>query len=267
VRDSLYSGIIGQIEKQIKRQKTGKQKNDRSAALYTSDTGPFSKETDNRPRERLLRGGAASLSDHELLAVLLNTGIRGKNVAALAAELLELLNNEKGIPSVQDMQSLSGLGEGKACAVAAMLEFGRRRWGPAGTKIRHPQDIYDLLRHHADRRQERFLCLSLNGAHEVLALRIVSIGLINRTIVHPREVFADPISDRAAAVIVAHNHPSGQLKPSPEDDEITARLRAAAGVLGLNFLDHLIFTETAWFSYRQSGRIDKITPYTVPASV
>jgi DNA repair protein RadC len=82
--------------------------------------------------------------------------------------------------------------------------------------------------------------------------------------VHPREVFADPISDRAAAVIVAHNHPSGQLKPSPEDDEVTARLRAAAGVLGLNFLDHLIFTETAWFSYRQSGRIDKISSYAVP---
>ncbi|MDR2746892.1 MAG: DNA repair protein RadC [Treponema sp.] len=215
---------------------------------------------DNRPRERLLRGGASSLSDHELLAVLLNTGIRGKNVAALAGELLELLDREKDIPSVKDLRALAGLGDGKACAVAAMLEFGRRRWGAAGTRIRQPQDIHSLLRHHANRKQERFLCLSLNGAHEVLALRIVSIGLINRTIVHPREVFADPINDRAAAVIVAHNHPSGQLKPSPEDDEITTRLRAAAGVLGLNFLDHLIFTESDWFSYRQSGRLDRISP-------
>jgi DNA repair protein RadC len=202
------------------------------------------------------------------LAVLLNTGIRGKNVAALAAELLELLDREKDIPSVRDLRSLSGMGAGKACAVAAMLEFGRRRWGAAGAKIQQPQDIHGLLRHHADRKQERFLCLSLNGAHEVLALRIVSIGLVNRTIVHPREVFADPISDRAAAVIVAHNHPSGQLKPSPEDDEITTRLRAAAGVLGLSFLDHLIFTESAWFSYRQSGRLDKIPSsiYPVPVS-
>jgi DNA repair protein RadC len=195
------------------------------------------------------------------LAVLLNTGIRGKNVAVLAAELLELLDREKNIPPLRDLQSLSGMGVGKACSVAAMLEFGRRRWGAAGTRIRQPQDIYGLLRHHADRKQERFLCLSLNGAHEVLALRIVSIGLVNRTIVHPREVFADPISDRAAAVIVAHNHPSGQLTPSPEDDEITARLEAASGVLGLNFLDHIIFTESAWFSYRESGRMGKLPPF------
>jgi DNA repair protein RadC len=170
---------------------------------------------------------------------------------------MEFLDREKGIPSIRDLRSLSGMGVSKACAVAAVLEFGRRRWGAAGTRIRQPQDIYGLLRHHADRKQERFLCLSLNGAHEVLALRIVSIGLVNRTIVHPREVFADPIIDRAAAVIVAHNHPSGQLKPSPEDDEITARLQASAGLLGLHFLDHLIFTENAWFSYRQSGRMNE----------
>ncbi|MDR0642877.1 MAG: DNA repair protein RadC [Treponema sp.] len=256
MRDSLYSGFTGQTENP---------KGGRCSVSYAGDSGAGSlprKAADERPRERLLRGGAASLSDHELLAVLLNTGIRGKNVTALAAELLELLDREKDVPSVRDLRILSGMGASKACAVAAMLEFGRRRWGAAGTKIRQPQDIHGLLRHHADRKQERFLCLSLNGAHEVLALRIVSIGLVNRTIVHPREVFADPISDRAAAVIVAHNHPSGRLKPSPEDDEITARLRAAAGVLGLNFLDHLIFTEDAWFSYRQSRRIDKITPYT-----
>jgi DNA repair protein RadC len=217
-------------------------------------------DIDNRPRERLLRGGPASLSDRELLAILLNTGIRGKNVVTLAGELQELLDRHKEIPSIQDLSALDGMGVSKACAVAAMLEFGRRRWGAAGTRIRRPQDIYAILRHHADRKQERFLCLSLNGAHEVLALRIVSIGLVNRTIVHPREVFADPIIDRAAAVIVAHNHPSGQLKPSPEDDEITARLMAAADLLGLHFLDHLIFTDTAWYSYRQDERIDELAP-------
>jgi DNA repair protein RadC len=224
-----------------------------------------------RPRERLLRGGPASLADRELLAILLNTGIRGKNVGVLAGELLELLDRNNNIPSIQDLSALGGMGVSKACAVAAMLEFGRRRWGSTGARIRQPQDIYELLRHYADRKQERFLCLSLNGAHEVLALRIVSIGLVNRTIVHPREVFADPINDRAAAVIVAHNHPSGQLKPSPEDDEITVRLMAAAELLGLHFLDHLIFTGNAWYSYRQSGRITKlpspISSVSFPASL
>jgi DNA repair protein RadC len=85
---------------------------------------------------------------------------------------------------------------------------------------------------------------------------VVTIGLVNRTIVHPREVFADPIKDRASAVIVAHNHPSGVLQPSGEDDEITMKLKGAADILGIRFLDHLIFSETAWFSYKESGRIE-----------
>jgi DNA repair protein RadC len=210
------------------------------------------------PRERLLASGPESLSDHELLAILLNTGIRGKSVSALAKELLGQINRNKGIPPVKELSRLSGMGTAKACAVVAMLEFGRRRWGAAGTRIRQPGDIHGVLRYHADRKQERFLCLSLNGAHEIIAVRIVSLGLVNRTIVHPREVFADPIIDRAAAVIVAHNHPSGNTEPSEEDDAITARLKASAEILGLHFLDHLIFTETAWFSYRESGRMDTL---------
>jgi DNA repair protein RadC len=201
--------------------------------------------------------GAGALSDHELLAILLNTGIRGKDVVALSKELMERLDRDKDIPPVQELAKLSGLGETKACAVVAALEYGRRRWGVSGAKIRHPQDIFTHVRHYADRKQERFLCLSLNGAHDILAVRLVTIGLLNRTIIHPREVFADVILDRAAALIVAHNHPSGQLHPSPEDDEITNRLKAAAEILGLRLLDHLIFSETAWFSYRQSGRLNE----------
>ncbi|MDR3248305.1 MAG: DNA repair protein RadC [Treponema sp.] len=256
MKNSIYPDFIKQLE--AFDQGGG---HNETACLFPGFLGYVS---DERPRERLLRGGPAALSDHELLAVLLNTGIRGKSVTALAKELLDLLNHEKGIPSIKDLSALSGMGTGKACAVIAMLEFGRRRWGAAGTRIKQPQDIYSLLRHHADRKQERFLCLSLNGAHEVLALRIVSIGLVNRTIVHPREVFADAIIDRAAAVIVAHNHPSGQLKPSPEDDEITRRLKAAADVLGLHFLDHLIFSDRAWYSYSQAGRLDSLPPLTFP---
>jgi DNA repair protein RadC len=157
---------------------------------------------------------------------------------------------------VEELSGLAGIGQTKACSIVAMLEFGRRRWGAAGTRINHPEDIYALVRHHADRRQERFICISLNGAHEVLAVRIVTIGLVNKTIVHPREVFADPILDRSSAVIVAHNHPSGQLIPSGEDDEVTERLRAASEILGLHFLDHVIFSDRSFFSYRQAGKFD-----------
>lgn len=208
-----------------------------------------------RPRERLASKGPDSLSDAELLAVLLNTGIKGKSVSCLARDLLNLLDQGNEIPSIEKLSQLHGMGKSKASAVAAMLEFGRRRWGMSGSAIRHPGEIFSLIRHNADRKQERFISLSLNGAHEVLAIRVVTVGLVNRTIVHPREVFADLIQDRAAAFAVAHNHPSGRLAPSPEDNEITDRLQKAAEILGLHFLDHLIFSETGWWSYRQNGMI------------
>ncbi|MDR0557160.1 MAG: DNA repair protein RadC [Treponema sp.] len=217
--------------------------------------GPLSLPLECRPREKLMEHGPASLSDKELLAILLNAGIKGKNVSVLAAELLERLDKEKGIPGVDELAGMTGLGKIKSCSVVAMLEFGRRRWGIAGTRIRRPQDVFDLIRHHADRRQERFICISLNGAHEALAVRIVTIGLVNKTIVHPREVFADPLLDRASAVVCAHNHPSGRLAPSPEDDEITERLQRSAEILGVNFLDHIIFSDRAFFSYRQTGKL------------
>jgi DNA repair protein RadC len=227
-------------------------------ALYSGDMahsvlGPYPDGA--RPREKLINKGPDALSDRELLALLLNAGIKGLNVNVLARDLMEHLDRNKGMPSVEELSRLTGVGEGKACLIIAMLEFGRRRWGAAGKRIRHPQDIYKLVQHYADRKQECFICISLNGAHEVLALRVVTVGLVNKTIVHPREVFADPVMDRSSAVICAHNHPSGQLSPSSEDDETTARLNTAAGILGINFLDHLIFSEAAYFSYREAGRL------------
>ena len=216
---------------------------------------PLSLPPSQRPRERLIKLGPEALSDQDLLAVLLNSGIKGKGVYILATEVLEKLDQSKGIPTVQELAGLAGLGESKAATVVAMLELGRRRWGMGGTRIRGPADIFMIVRHYADRKQERFISISLNGAHEVIAVRVVTVGLVNRTIVHPREVFADPISDRSCAVCVCHNHPSGELFPSPEDDEVTYTLEKAASLLGIKFLDHLIFSPDAYFSYHQTGRL------------
>ncbi|MDR0588984.1 MAG: DNA repair protein RadC [Spirochaetaceae bacterium] len=220
-------------------------------------SGPRSLPVSQRPRERLIKFGAAALSDRDLLSILLNTGVKGKNVSVLAEELLNRLEEDKEIPPIKELIRLTGVGESKASAVAAMLEFGRRRWGMTGSKIASPDDIFNTVRHYADRRQERFICLSLNGAHEILAVRVVTIGLVNRTIIHPREVFADPISDRSCAICVAHNHPSGELKPSPDDDEVTLTLWKAAKILGIRFLDHIIFSAKAYFSYSQAGRMPR----------
>ncbi|MDR2758856.1 MAG: DNA repair protein RadC [Spirochaetaceae bacterium] len=237
-------------------------KKDRFLVYDTSDekfliSGPRSLPLSQRPRERLIKFGAETLSDRDLLAILLNTGVKGKNVSTLAEELLNRLEQDKEIPPVKELIRLTGVGESKAAAVAAMLEFGRRRWGMTGAKITSPGDIFTTVRHYADRRQERFICLSLNGAHEVLAVRVVTIGLVNRTIIHPREVFADPISDRSCAICVAHNHPSGELQPSPEDDEVTSTLWKAAKILGIRFLDHIIFSAKAYLSYSQTGRLPR----------
>jgi DNA repair protein RadC len=208
-----------------------------------------------RPRERLCREGPSALADKDLLAILLNTGVKGKNVLELATDILELLEKKQDMPSVHEISLLTGMGVSKACVIVAMLEFGRRRWGIRGTKIRSPADIYPLIRHYADRKQERFIGVSLNGAHEVIAIRIITIGLVNQTIAHPREVFADMIADRANAAIVAHNHPSGSVAPSPEDDGMTTRLYESGKILGINLLDHVIFTESAYYSYSQDGRL------------
>ncbi|MDR1429856.1 MAG: DNA repair protein RadC [Spirochaetaceae bacterium] len=223
--------------------------------VYTGLSGiPLSE----RPRERLSQYGPSILSDRDLLAVILNSGIRGKSVLVLAQELLEYLDHVKGMPSIHELSALGGLGISKAGSILAMLEFGRRRWGPPGCRINHPSEAFALIRHYADRKQEQFLCLSLNGAHELIAVRMVTLGLVNKTMVHPREVFSDPLSDRASAVIVAHNHPSGQLSPSAEDEEITAQLAAAAEILGIRFLDHVIFSETGYYSFSQGGKLPAI---------
>jgi len=229
----------------------GYETRERSSALAL----PAPRPSLERPRERLLAFGPQSLSDQDLLAVLLNVGIKGKSVTALAAELADTLDSRSGTPDIRDLQRLSGLGGAKACAIAAMIEYGRRRWGPCGTRVRTPADAYPLIRHYADRRQERFICVSLNGAHETLAVRIVTVGLVNKTVVHPREVFADPLVDRACSVIVAHNHPSGKLEPSCEDEEITYRLKSTGQLLGIELIDHLIFSDSGYFSFLQAGKI------------
>jgi len=209
----------------------------------------------DRPREKLLRKGAAALSDQELLAVLLGKGTPGMDVMKLAEKLAKVID-EKGLKvRAEDLCEFEGVGHAKAALVLASLEFARRRIKPEGAKIETPADLLPYVRHYADRKQEHFLCASINGANEILNIRVVSIGLIDRTPVHPREVFADALADRASAIIVAHNHPSGTLEPSGFDVEITKQLKEAGTVLGIALLDHIIFNRTGYFSFLEAGRL------------
>ncbi len=209
----------------------------------------------DRPREKLLRNGAAALSDQELLAILLGMGTPGMDVMTLAGKLAKVID-ERGLKvRAEDLTSFPGVGDAKATLILAAIEFARRRIKPEGVKIETPADLLPHVRHYADRKQEYFLCATINGANEILNIRVVSMGLVDRTPVHPREVFADALSDRASAVIVAHNHPSGDVYPSPSDIHITAQLKAAGSIVGIELLDHIIFNRTEYFSFLEEGKL------------
>ncbi len=121
--------------------------------------------------------------------------------------------------------------------------------------ITSPEKIPDFLGDIAERSQENFVCITLNGANQIIRKRIVTVGLVNKTQAHPREVFADAITDRAVSVIVAHNHPSGELKPSINDLKITQQLQEAGEILGINVLDHIIVSKNDYYSFQEAGRL------------
>ena len=208
-----------------------------------------------RPREKLLEKGAGFLSDRELLAVILGKGTQKDDVLSLSKKIVKVID-EKGLGfTAKDLIGIDGIGAAKATAIAAAFEFVRRRIKPEGLKIKFPADILPLIQHYGDRKQEHFLSISINGANEVMSVRVVSMGLVNKTPVHPREVFADMIAERASAVIVAHNHPSGDVKPSAEDIKITKQLKEAAAILGLNVLDHIIFSAKGYYSFAEHDEL------------
>lgn len=208
-----------------------------------------------RPREKLISNGVAYLSDVELMAVLLGSGIKGKGILELSKEIVQKVDVEGYRISIEELMKIEGLGQAKAATLAAAFEFARRQIMPTTRRIRVPQDILPAIAHYSDRPQEYFICASLNGAHEVTHTRVVSIGLVNRTMVHPREVFAEPLKDRAAAIICAHNHPSGNTDPSPEDVEVTEMIREAGRILGIELLDHVIFSAKGYYSFAENKKL------------
>ncbi len=207
----------------------------------------------DRPREKLSRYGATALRDEELVAILLGSGNRRVGVHLLAKRVLSELNRKNGDLRIEDLLGIEGIGFAKATMLLAALEFVGRRIRPKGVKITGASDVVPLLTHWAGRPQEHFISLTLNGANEVIQTRVVTIGTANASQIHPREVFSDVITDRSCAVIVAHNHPSGDLTPSDADKEVTARLIESGKILGIRVLDHIIFSERGYMSFKEAG--------------
>ncbi len=208
---------------------------------------------EERPREKLCLKGKAALSDQELLAILLGKGTRKLDVLSLAKKIIAIIDKKGMEITIDDLVEFDGVGKAKASIILAAFEFVRRRIQKEGITFEKPSDVVSLLRHYADRKQEHFLCVSLNGANEILNIRVVTIGLADRSHVHPREVFADVLMDRASAIILAHNHPAGSLEPSEEDVTVTKQIAQAGQIMGIAVLDHIIFNEKNYFSFIEKG--------------
>ena len=196
---------------------------------------------EDRPRERLERLGVEALTDEELLMLIIGSGTSKRTVNEIAKDLLYELDRNPDM-KMEEMLLIPGLGQAKASSIDAALELGRRRVRGKGRVISSPSDIYKEIRHYSSRDQESLIVLMLNGAHETIGTIVATVGLLNRTIVHPREVFSEPIKRRAAAIAIAHNHPSGNVEPSDDDKDVTKRIIRCGEILGLRILDHVMFT-------------------------
>jgi DNA repair protein RadC len=213
-----------------------------------------------RPRERLLEAGPSALSDGELLGLLFGIGSREKTAVELAGEVISEAGGLHGLynVSVHELMRANGIGEAKACIILAAVELGRRIGqvrNPSRPVISSPADVERLVRGRiANLDRENFVVVLLNTKNEVIETPTVSIGTLGASLVHPREVFKPAIRASAASVILAHNHPSGKVEPSREDREVTRRLGEAAGILGIEMLDHVIVGD-GYFSMKEHGML------------
>ena len=215
---------------------------------------------DDRPREKLLLKGTENLSDSELLAILINHGTKEKSAVDLAKEVLQLGKNnlfEIGKLTVKELMKIKGIGEAKAITIAAALELGRRRQssGPLQKSIINGSGDIALFfqARLADKRHEVFAVMYLNRANKVNHFEIISEGGITGTVADPRTILRKALESDAVNIVLCHNHPSGSLKPSRQDEELTHKIKEAARYFDIRVLDHLIVSEAGYYSFADEG--------------
>lgn len=211
---------------------------------------------DDKPREKLLNKGRTALSDAELIAILIGSGSRNESAVELSKRILASVDNnlnELGKLSIQQLMKFKGIGEAKAISIAAAMEIGRRRRGEDAQKIEKigsSQDAYEVLQPFmGELEHEEFWILYLNNSNKILHKAQLSKGGITGTLVDVRLIMKQALELGAVAIILAHNHPSGTLKPSNADKEITQKVKNASGSLDIRVLDHLIITQKEYFSF------------------
>ncbi|WP_203229725.1 RadC family protein [Filibacter tadaridae] len=213
----------------------------------------------DRPRERMINQGAASLSNQELIAILLRTGTKDESVLVLANRILSSFDKIQDLKdaTIEEMMSVKGVGKAKAVQLLAAAEIGKRLYrkhSEGRYTIRSPEDAASfLMTDMSSLTQEHFVVLFLNVKNEVLHKQTIFIGSLNSSIVHPRDIFREAVKRSAASIIVAHNHPSGNPSPSPEDIEVTKRLIEAGSIMGIELIDHVIIGDHRFISLKEKG--------------
>ncbi len=203
----------------------------------------------DRPREKLHTKGPAALSDFELLQALIGSGNAQVDVATIAQASLKLIQKYGADVTYEQLQAVVGLGSAKITEVLAAIELSKRYLIDSEQPIiDSPAKTVEQLADIRDKKQEYFVVITLDGANRLIAKRTITIGTLTASLVHPREVFADAITDRAASIIVAHNHPSGSLNPSRDDLAVTSRLLEVSKVVGIRLADHIIMTRDSFAS-------------------
>jgi DNA repair protein RadC len=215
---------------------------------------------DERPREKLLVHGAEILSNSELLAILINNGTKNKSAIELAKEVLEAGKNnlqELGKLTVKELMKIKGIGEAKAITIAASLELGRRRQATEALEkktVTSSADIAIFLQTKIrDNRREVFGVLYLNRANKINHFEIISEGGITGTVADPRIILKKALEEDAVNIVLAHNHPSGSLKPSRADEDLTRKIKEAAKYFDINVIDHIIISELGYYSFADEG--------------
>lgn len=207
-----------------------------------------------RPRERLVQYGAESLSTVELLAIILGSGSRRNDVIHLSSSILSRFDIGKlpGV-SVTELTEFDGISTAKACSIAAGIELGKRALMQRYTnqkKIRGAEDVVNLLKPLIGlKEKENFVVLMLDSRNNLIRQETVAVGSINASLIHPREIFRQAIIENAAAVVIAHNHPSGDPEPSLDDIRVTKQLVRAGHLLGIELLDHVIVSRNGFYSF------------------
>ena len=215
---------------------------------------------EGRPRERFLKKGPESLSDAELFAIILRTGTIGENVVDISNRLIQ----EYGLDnlfecSLKELEKIKGIGPGKAMQILAMAELGKRYNELKKTKnnkknrISCAKDVFDYFNEKLkNEKQEHFYVLMLNSQNYIIKEQLITKGILDASIIHPREIFKPAIKNSAAKIILIHNHPSGDPNPSEEDLEVTEKLVEAGKQIDINILDHIIIGRDDWWEWRES---------------